>query len=77
MTPDVAKVLYESLVYMLDAGCRPHQAHLIVLITEGGRGRTYDELRYWQASGGTGVALYDHELDAYLKAEEKRIEGKV
>lgn len=77
MTPDVAKVLYESLCFMLDTGCRPHQAHLIVLITEGGRGRTYDELRYWQASGGTGVALYEHELGAYLKSEERRIEGKI
>lgn len=76
MTPDVAKVLYESLCFMLDTGCRPHQAHLIIVLTEGGRGRTYDELRYWQASGGTGVTLYNHELDAYLKSEDKRVEGK-
>lgn len=76
MTNDVASELGESIRYMIDIGCRPFQAHLVIVLAEGGRGRTYDELRYWQASGGTGVTLYDHELDDYLKAESNRIEGK-
>lgn len=76
MVEDTAIALYQSLEYMLELGASPHQCMLVLVLMDSTHGRTYDQLRYWQRSGGVGIAVEDSNLTTFFKNEELYIEGK-
>ena len=77
ITQDIAKRLYESLAYMQSLGAKQNQMMLVLVLMESDRGREYDQLRYWQRSGGIGICIEQNNLDLFFKNENKYVEGKL
>lgn len=74
---DGAELLYESISYMKSLGASQSQCYLVLVLTESSRGREYEQLRYWQRSGGCAIGIEEHNLEKFFKNEDKYIEGRL
>jgi hypothetical protein len=76
MTEDSASILYAGLSKMQELGATQKQSMLVIKLMSSASARPYDQLRYWQRSGGIAIALEPNEVDPFFKAESRWIEGE-
>ena len=76
MTQDAAEVLLNGITKMQELGASQSQSMLVIKLMSSASARPYSQLRYWQRSGGIGIALEPNEVEPFFKAESLFIEGK-
>lgn len=73
MTENSAEELYETLSWMLSLEAAQCQSMLVVRLMSSASPRPYDQLRYWQRSGGCAIALEPSEVDPFFRDEDRWI----